>query len=204
MKYLTMKRLLLLFFVFACFISYAQQEEFHLQGRVVDAKKNPVEDALIFNERSARRLVSGNNGIFDVWVQPGDSVIITHISFIRKVVTVHQLMVNPVVQLDLDTINIRPINVSASQRTDYEKAMENIKRIDFDFRPMPDDNYTETERMKSLMQTQDQVQRVAASSVSLLSFSPSEEIGKMISKRKKKKEARQFSSTKESEQVEQK
>jgi hypothetical protein len=197
-----MKRLLLLIFVFACFNSFAQQEEFHLQGRVVDANKNPVEDALIFNERSARRLVSGNNGIFDVWVQPGDSVIITHISFIRKVVTVHQLMINPVIQLDLDTINIRPINVSASQRTDYEKAMENIKRIDFDFRPMPDDNYTESGRMKSLMQTEDQVQRVAASSVSLISFSPSEELGKMISKRKKKKEARQFSSTKETEERE--
>jgi hypothetical protein len=77
--------------------------------------------------------------------------------------------------------------------------MTNMQRIEFDFRPLPDDGYTETERMKVLMQTEDQVQRVAASSVSLVRFSPSEEIGKMISKRKKKKEARQFSSTKETE-----
>jgi hypothetical protein len=51
--------------------------------------------------------------------------------------------------------------------------------------------------MNALLQTEDQVQRVAASSVSLVRFSPSEEIGKLISKRKKKKEARQFSSSKE-------
>jgi hypothetical protein len=199
-----MKLFLLLILVFAFTGSFAQQEEFHLQGQVVDANKNPVGDALIFNERSSRRYVSGINGIFDVWVQPGDSVIITHISFVRKVVTVHQLMINPIVQLDLDTINIRPINVSASQRSDYEKALKNMESIEFDFRPQPDDNYTESEKMQVLMNTEDRVQRTAASSVSLLRFSPSEEIGKMISKRKKKKEAKQFSSTKELEQDENK
>jgi len=197
-----MKQFLLLILVFAFTGSFAQQEEFHLQGQVVDANKNPVGDALIFNERSTRRYVSGNNGIFDVLVLPGDSIIITHISFIRKVVTVHQLMVNPIVQLDIDTINIRSINVSASQRTDYEKALKNMESIEFDFRPQPDDNFTEAEKMQVLMNTEDRVQRAASSSVSLVRFSPSEEIGKMFAKRKKKKEAKQFSSTKETEEKE--
>ena len=111
-------------------------------------------------------------------------------------------MVNPVVQLEIDTINIRSVNVSASQRTDYEKAMTNIQRIEFDFRPSPEDGFTESERMKVLMQSEDEIQRVSASSVSLVRFSPSEEIGKLISKRKKKKEARQFSSSKETEEKE--
>jgi hypothetical protein len=195
-----MKQLLLIILVFAFLGSFAQQEEFYIQGQVVDAKKNPVADAYVFNIRNSSKYVSRNNGIFDVWVLPGDSIIISHISFIRKVVTVHQLMVNPVVQLEIDTVNIRSVNVSASQRTDYEKAMTNIQRIEFDFRPLPDDEYTETERMNALLQTEDQVQRVAASSVSLVRFSPSEEIGKLISKRKKKKEARQFSSKKETEE----
>jgi hypothetical protein len=202
MKYLTMKHILFLILVFAFTVSLAQQEEFHLQGQVVDANKNPVGDALIFNERSTRRYVSGNNGIFDVLVLPGDSIIITHISFIRKVVTVHQLMVNPIVQLEIDTINIRSINVSASQRTDYEKALKNMESIEFDFRPQPGDNYTEAEKMQVLMNTEDRVQRVTASSVSLVRFSPSEEIGKIFAKRKKKKEAKQFSSTKETEEKE--
>lgn len=197
-----MRLFLLLILVFAFTGSFAQQEEFHLQGQVVDANKNPVGDALIFNERSTRRYVSGNNGIIDVLVLPGDSIIITHISFIRKVVTVHQLMVNPIVQLDIDTINIRSINVSASQRTDYEKALKNMESIEFDFRPQPDDNFTEAEKMQVLMNTEDRVQRAASSSVSLVRFSPSEEIGKMFAKRKKKKEAKQFSSTKETEEKE--
>jgi hypothetical protein len=195
-----MKQILLLVFVFAFLGSFAQKEEFHLQGQIIDANQNPISDANIFNERSSSKFISKSNGIFDVRVLPGDSIIITHISFIRKVVTVHQLMVNPIIQLDLDTINIRPVNISASQRTDYEKAMKNMESIEFDFRPQPDDNYTEAEKMQVLMMTEDQVQRVAASSVSLVRFSPSEEIGKMFAKRKKKKDAKQFSSTKETEE----
>jgi hypothetical protein len=197
-----MKQLLLVILVLAFMGTFAQQKEFYIQGQVIDSKKNPVADAYVFNERNSSKFVSRSNGIFDVWVLPGDSIIITHISFIRKVVTVHQLMVNPVVQLEIDTINIKSVNVSASQRTDYEKAMTNIQRIEFDFRPSPDDGYTEGERMNALMQSEDEIQRVSASSVSLVRFSPSQEIGKLISKRKKKKEARQFSSTKESEENE--
>lgn len=199
-----MKQFLVIILVFTFLGSFAQQDEIHIQGQVVDIKKNPVADAHVFNARNSSKSVSRINGIFDVRVLPGDSIIITHISFIRKVVTVHQLMVNPVVQLEIDTINIRSVNVSASQQTDYEKAMKNIDRIEFDFRPKPDDSFTETERMKVLMQSEDEIQRVSASSVSLVRFSPSEEIGKMISKRKKKKEARKFSSTKESEENENK
>jgi len=197
-----MKQLLLVILVLAFMGTFAQQKEFYIQGQVIDSKKNPVADAYVFNERNSSKFVSRSNGIFDVWVLPGDSIIITHISFIRKVVTVHQLMVNPVVQLEIDTINIKSVNVSASQRTDYEKAMTNIQSIEFDFRPSPDDGYTEGERMNALMQSEDEIQRVSASSVSLVRFSPSQEIGKLISKRKKKKEARQFSSTKESEENE--
>jgi hypothetical protein len=185
--------------VFFVFHSFSQEKEFYLQGQVVDQNNNPISDTYIFNERSSVKSVSRDNGIFDVMVLPGDSIIISHISFIRKVVTVHQLMVNPVVQLEIDTINIRPVNISASERSDYEKAMKNIDRIEFDFRPQPDDAFTETERMKTLMNTENQVERAYSNSLNLLQFSPSEEIGKFISKRKKKKAAKQFSSTRKTE-----
>jgi hypothetical protein len=199
-----MKQLLLILFVFAFLNSIAQEKEFHLQGQVVDAKKNPIADVYLFNPRSSFRNISHTNGVFDVWVLPGDSIIITHLSFLRKTVTAYQLMVDPIVQLELDTINIRSVNVSPNQRTDYEKAMKNMERIEYDFKPLPTDNYTENERMKTLLITEDQLQSVAASSVSLARFSPSEEIGKLIAKHKKKKEAKQFSSTKESEIVKEK
>jgi hypothetical protein len=197
-----MKPLLLFICVFVVLITTAQDKEFKLQGQVVDSKLNPVSDAYIFNLRNSVKDVSRINGVFEVGVLPGDSIVISHISFLRKVVTVHQLMINPIIQLDLDTINIRPVNVSASQRSDYEKALKNMESIEFDFRPQPDDNYTESEKMQVLMNTEDRVQRTAASSLSFVRFSPSEEIGKMFAKRKKKKEAKQFLSTKEIEEKE--
>ena len=197
-----MKPLLLFICVFVVLVSTAQDKEFKLQGQVVDSKLNPVSDAYIFNLRNSVKDVSRSNGVFEVGVLPGDSIVISHISFLRKVVTVHQLMINPIIQLDLDTINIRPVNVSASQRSDYEKALKNMESIEFDFRPQPDDAFTETERMKTLINTENQVERAYSNSLNFLQFSPSEQIGKMVEKRKKKKEAKQFLSTKEIEEKE--
>jgi len=197
-----MKPLLLFICVFVVLISTAQDKEFKLQGQVVDSKLNPVSDAYVFNLRNSVKDVSRSNGVFEVGVLPGDSIVISHISFLRKVVTVHQLMINPIIQLDLDTINIRPVNVSASQRSDYEKALKNMESIEFDFRPQPDDAFTETERMKTLINTENQVERAYSNSLNFLQFSPSEQIGKLVEKRKKKKEAKQFLSTKEIEEKE--
>ncbi len=197
-----MKPLLLFICVFVVLVSTAQDKEFKLQGQVVDSKLNPVSDAYIFNLRNSVKDVSRSNGVFEVGVLPGDSIVISHISFLRKVVTVHQLMINPIIQLDLDTINIRPVNVSASQRSDYEKALKNMESIEFDFRPQPDDAFTETERMKTLINTENQVERAYSNSLNFLQFSPSEQIGKLVEKRKKKKEAKQFLSTKEIEEKE--
>ena len=195
-----MRLLLLLIVVFVFLNSSAQQEsELKLQAQVVDMNKRPVADAYIFNTRSSAKMISSSNGIFDASLLPKDTLIVTHISFIRKVVTAYELMVNPVIELELDTVNIRQINITGSQRTEYDLAMKNIDRIDFDFRTQPSDNFTEAEKMQQLMKTEDRVQRVAASSITLYSFSPSQLIGNWIDKRKKKKEARQFSSTKENQ-----
>lgn len=191
-----MKRLFLIIFLFTAFNSFSQDKEFYLQGRVLDKNNKPIADANIFNERSSIRNSSTRNGVFDVLVLPGDSIIITHISYIRKVFTVHDLMVDPIVRLELDTVNIKPVNISASEMSDYEKAMENMERIEWDFRRQPDDEFTETERMKNLLNTENQVERVYSHTLNFLKFSPSEEIGKLISRRKKKKEAKQFESTK--------
>jgi len=197
-----MKLILLLMVVFVWASSFAQEKEFYLQGQVVDENKRPVADAYIFNLRNSDKNISRTNGVFDVRVLPGDSIIISHIAFLRKVVTVHQLMIDPIIQLEIDTVNIRSVNVSASKMSDYEKAMENMESIKFDFRPQPDDAYTETERMKNLLNTENQVERAYSHSLNFIQFSPSEQIGKWMEKRKKKKEAKQFSSTKESEREE--
>ena len=199
-----MKQFFTLIFLLSILYSHAQVKEIHIQGQVVDLHNNPVSDTYIFNERNSVKSVSTQSGIFDVFVLPGDSIIISHISFLRKVVTVHQLLVDPVVRLELDTINIKPVNISVRNRSDYEKAMKNMERIEFDFRPQPGDAYTETERMKNLLKTENEVERAASYSLNFLTFSPSEEIGKLINKRKKRKEAKQFSSTKEGKGEEEK
>jgi len=187
----------ILFTFLLCWIgAYAQQKPFALQVQVVDERQNPIVDAYLFNLRNSDKYVSRNNGIFDLMVLSGDTIAITHISYLRKYVSVYQLLINPVVKLEIDTINIKQINVSASHRSDYDKAMENINRIEFDFRQKPDDNYTETERMKNLLNTENSVERAYSNSLSLVRFSPSEQIGKWVDKHKKRKEANQFSSTK--------
>lgn len=193
-----MKPFLLIVCLFTVIIVSAQENEFILQGQVVDSRQNPVADAYIFNIRNSVKDVSKSNGVFSVWVLPADSIIISHISYLRKVVTVYQILKNPVVKLDPDTVNIKPVNVSASQRTDYDKAMKNIQGMGFDFRPLPDDAYTESERMKDLLNTENRVQKSAASALTY-QISPSEIFGKLAEKRKKKKEAKQFSSTRKSE-----
>ena len=106
-----MKPLLL----FVCFLTVllvsAQNNEFILEGQDVDSKQNPVAAAYIFNIRNSVKDVSKSNGVFSVWVLPSDSIIISHISFLRKVVTIHQLLINPVIVLNPDTVNIKPVNV---------------------------------------------------------------------------------------------
>ncbi len=193
-------KLIVLFILVLTFLkTVAQQEEFQMQGQIVDSNKKPVTDVYIYNTRSLVRVASRVNGIFDMTLLPKDSLIITHISYIRKTVTAYDLMVNPVIQLELDTVSIRQVNISGSQKTEYDNAMKNLERIDFDFRPHPTDNFTEEEQMKELMKTEDRVQRVSASSITLYSFSPSQVISKWSEKRKKRKEAKQYSSTKELE-----
>jgi hypothetical protein len=132
-----MKPILFLFPVLLFFNSFSQQEELQIQGRIVDKSGNPVPDAYVINLRNMDKNTTRDNGVFDAHVLPTDSLIITHVSFFRKIITVYSLMKNPVVQLSPDTINIPQIDVLSNQMTDAERAKQNIENIDFDFRPKP-------------------------------------------------------------------
>jgi hypothetical protein len=184
----------LFFFLIALFAA-AQPTEFVLQGKITDGKQNPVADAYIVNFRNSSKFVSMSNGIFELRVLPADTLIISHISFLRKVVTVYELLVNPVITLETDTVNIKPINVSGNRQTDYDNAMKNISSIKFDTRTQVEDDFSKTEQVSQVMKTENRVMRTEASSVRIASFSPSEVIGKLGEKRKKRKEASQYNST---------
>lgn len=190
-----MKLLPVLLLLFVAYSSYSQEEEFQIEARIVGINGKPIADAYIINFRNLDKNVSKLNGVINMWVLPSDSLVISHISYFRKTVTVHALLINPIIQLELDTIAIKDINVFSRQKTDSEKAAENIESIQFDFRPQPRDSYTESERMQLLLNTENRVQRTAAYSVNLLRFSPSEQIGKLFKKMKKRKKSRQYKST---------
>lgn len=170
-------------------------QEFTLQGKITDSAQNPVSDAYVFNIHNAAKCFSTGNGLFELRVQPSDTLIISHISFLRKMVTVYELLKNPVVMLETDTLNIKPVKVTGNLQTAREQAMKNINYQTFDALPRIGDNFSETERTAQLMKTENRVLRTEASSVRIASFSPSAVIGKFAEKRAKRKIAKEYNST---------
>ena len=190
-----MKSFLTLCFTFLTCISFSQQSEFHLQGQIVDSKKNPVSDVYVINLRDNSQHISRQNGVFDIWLLPSDTIAITHVTYLRKFITAFDLLKNPVIELSADTVSINQVNVYSRNKTDYERAMENIQQIDFDPRPRVNDSYSESERMQQLLQTENKVERAAANSLTY-QFSPSYVIGKLIDKIQLRKKSNEYDSTK--------
>ncbi len=196
-----MNRLIVFIVLLAGYFVHAQEKKtFQIEGQLVDKNGIAIADAYLINYRTMDKYTSQLNGVFNLWVQSTDSLAITHISYHEKTITVYELLVNPIVTLELDSIAIKEINISPNQLTDREKAMKNIKSIEFDFRAQPGDLYTEEERMNELVKTENRVERSAASSLSLIRFSPSELIGNLKKKRKQRKKSEQFNSTKKIKQ----
>lgn len=190
-----MKIIFTFFLLFIFFNLYAQEEEFQIEGQIIGLNGNPVSDAYLINYRNLDKNISNSNGIFSIKVLPSDSLIISHISYHRKVVSVFQLMMNPIVQLQVDSINILEINISPDQKTDYEKARENIESI----KSMDIPGFTkikpEADPVLEMMTEHNELMRSEASSISIYRFSPSEQIGKLFKKFKKKDKTQQFKST---------
>ena len=190
-----MKPILIAFLIFYSCIAFSQNSEFHVQGQVVDSNNNPIPDAYVVNYRDLNRSITRSNGVFDVWILPEDSISIMHVTFLRKIVTAFELMKNPVIQLENDTISIPQVDIYPNKKTDLERANENIQQIKFDPRPQIHDGYTGSERMQQLLNSQNKVERAAANSLTYR-FSPSVVIGKIIDKIKVRKKSNEYYSTK--------
>jgi len=97
-----MKLLPTLFLLFIFCSSFSQQEEkFQIEGQIVGINGNPVSDAYIINYRDLDKNITTVNGVFSIWVLPHDSVVISHVSYCRKTISVHSLLINPTVHLVL-------------------------------------------------------------------------------------------------------
>ena len=185
-----MKPFITVCFIFLACISFSQQDEYHMQGQIVDSEKNPIPDVYVINLRDQSQHISRQNGVFDIWLLPSDTLAIIHVTYLRKFITAFDLLKNPVIELVADTVSINQVNVYSTNKTDYQRAMENIQQIDFDPRPRVNDSYSESERMQQLLQTENKVERAAANSLTY-QFSPSEMIGKIIDKIQQRKKSSQ-------------
>lgn len=167
--------------------SFAQPGTFQIETKIVDFKNNPVSDVYIINFRNLDKNITLSNGIAKATVLPTDSLLINHISYLRKVVRVFDLLINPVVTLVPDTINLVEINVSPENKTDYERARENLAFLS-EYK-VPEFTKIKIEEPVShqLMKEHNKILRSEAGSVSVVRFSPSEQFEKLLKNFKKKK-----------------
>lgn len=183
-------------FLFVFFNLYSQVEEFQIEGQIIGFKGIPVADAYLINYRNLDKNITNTNGIFSIKVLPSDSLIISHISYHRKVVSVYQLLINPIIKIDIDSINILEIDVSPDQQTDYERARENIESIKSMNIPSFTKIKPEPDPVLEMAIEHNRLMRTEASSISIYRFSPSETLGKLFKKFKKKDKTQHFNSTK--------
>lgn len=190
-----MKLLLLFLTLFVTYSSFAQEERFQIEGRVLDTEGKPIQDAYVINFRTLYKYVSRENGVFNIWVLPGDSLVISHISYHRKVVKVFDLLLNPYIELKLDSINIKEVNISPDQKTENQIAQQNVADIKLQNFPVYTKIDDEPNPVKEMVTEHNKVLRSEAQSLTLVRFSPSAILGKLVEKRKKKKKSNQYNST---------
>jgi len=201
-----MKTITTIFLLLLCSITFAQEQKFLIEGKIVDDNGNPVTDVYIVNLNNHDKDVSHPNGIFAIWVSPGDSLILSHISYFRKIVSVQTILVNPIITLESEHVDIPEVRVSPSQTTDIDRAKQNLQFLDEYKAPvkmrMQDE---ENEPVTTLVTEYNSIMRSEASSVSLVKFSPSDNIGKLFTKLKKKDQYEQYNSTRKTlEEIEKK
>lgn len=191
-----MKLLLLFLILIISYASLAQEEErFQVEGRITNSKGKPVADAYVINFRNLDKYVSRPNGVFNIWALPGDSLVISHISYHRRIVTVHSLLLNPYVELKLDSVNIKEVNVSPNQKTENQIAQENIADIKVQDFPLFTKIDDEPDAVKEMVTEHNKLLRNEASSLALIRFSPGDLIGKIRKKRKVRKRSKEYEST---------
>lgn len=190
-----MKTLLISLLMTLCLSSSAQLKRFLVQGQVVDQNNNPISDVYIINLSNHEKDVSLSNGVFSFWISPTDSLVFSHISYLRKIVSVHTLLVNPKVQLSSENVDIQEVRITPEQQSDYDRANKNMGFLQSYEAPAFVKINDETTPVEIIMTENNDLMRVEAASLSLVRFSPSENIGKLFTKLKKKDPLNDYYST---------
>lgn len=191
-----MRPLLILILVFLSTASFAQEVRFMIQGKIVNQKDEPISDVYIVNLVTNEKDISRSDGVFTIRVLPSDSIILSHISYFRKVVRIHDILLDPIIKLYSENVDIPEVMVTPEQQSDIDRANNNLQFLN-QYKPtakmrMKDE---ELDPVTAIMTEQNDQMRVEASSISLVRFSPSENIGKLFTKLKKRNRTNEYSST---------
>lgn len=191
-----MKKVFTILLLLSAFALQAQEKAFLLEGQVVDQMMKPVPDVYVVNLNSHDKDISRSNGVFSLWVTPSDSLIFSHISYYRKVVKVHLLLLNPVVMLESENVDIPEIRISTDKLSDMDRAKKNLDFIETYSPPkLQRMQIDAVEPVQQIMVENNALMRSEASSVHIASFSPSESLHVLYSKFKRKNPLTNYSST---------
>lgn len=191
-----MRILLLILFLGLSAVSSAQLKTFLLEGQVVDQNNQPISDVYVVNLSNLEKDISRSNGVFSFWVAPSDTLVLSHISFNRKMVSVTSLLVNPIVRMESENIDIPEVRVSPDQLSDLDKANQNLEFIK-EYQPAVKMRMQQEEAnpVNTMVTENNDLMRSEASSINIVQFSPSEQLGALFTKLKKKDYSSDYSST---------
>lgn len=201
-----MRPLLIIMLLFLSTTLFGQEVRFMIQGKIVNQKDEPISDVYIVNLVTNEKDISSSDGIFTIHVLPTDSIILSHISYFRKIERIHDILLDPIVKLYSENVDIPEVKVTPEQQSDIERANNNLQFLD-EYKPPTKLRMQEEELdpVTSIMTEHNDQMRVEASSISLVRFSPSENVGKLFTKLQRKDRSNDYSSTrKQLEEVEKK
>lgn len=164
---------------FSFLAAYSQNEKIRLTGQLKDKQGNPVEDAYVINFSDQVGINSNKQGFFSLWVNKGDSLMIIHISFLRKKIYSDSVLFNPEIVLEPEVFQINNINVFSKLK---EQPGEVSEFLDFEKYPIKLKfglSDSEVRKMNDIATRENKIFRSEATSVRILKFSPSYEFKKL-------------------------
>jgi hypothetical protein len=179
-----MKIFLLFALVLVSVSSFSQEKEFILSGRILAYDSSFVSNAYIINFRTMAAYSSKSNGQFNIRVEHGDSMMVNHISFIRKKIYADSVLLNPEIYLEYDTIMLKQIDYGADEKLkkNLDENMGQIKNAEIiQYKRMD----PEMDLINKTMVENNSVLRSEASSLHIASFSPSEVASKIFKGKRK-------------------
>lgn len=187
-----MKNILIFGFFITALNTFSQEKEFLLKGRILGSDSLPVENAHIINFRDLSAYSSKLNGQFNIWVQPGDSFLVSHVSFNRIILFADSVRLSPNIILDYDTVLIKQVDIG----TDPEQMDRIVEKNMNTIRNTKIINYKRMnpqEKLISRIVTENNsVLRSQVTSLSVISFSPSTILQHLAMNKKKEQEEKGF------------